>query len=466
MPLVIHSKPERKKVAKKQKILVLSDDPRAPSGVGIQCRLLIEGLLATGKYSFVCLAGAIKHNNYNSVTLNQDFIIKPVDGFGDHELIKNILLTERPDAVFIFTDPRQFMWLWEIEDEVRQVAPIVYWHVWDNDPYPEFNDVWYQSTDLINCLSHKTYELVHPKFPDKTHYIPHAFPKTMFYPAPSEEEIQKLKKDNLGDKADWFIGLWINRNAARKMPSDLLESWKLFLDKLQAEQGHKKALLIMHTNPEDPEGPNLAAVQHMLGLHNNVLYSTAHVPPSHMNVLHNISDVFINISKNEGFGLGSLEQLQCGKPIVVLKTGGLTRQVIDHRTNTELGVGIEPVTRKLIGGQLVPYIYEDYAAQEDVANAIMRIYKMTKEEKESLKEKALDYVNFEFNYEKMIADWDRTLSDTITKFKTNPERKWSLVDLSVNVEESVTKPVQAGPKNPRDMFKKIEPSVLAKIGRK
>ena len=136
---------------KKHKILMLSDHPLCTSGVGVQARFLIQGLLGTGKYSFRCLGGAIKHPNYDTVMVNPDFVIKPVDGFGNHEIIRNILINERPDAVILFTDPRQFMWLWEIEDEIHQICPIAYWHVWDNDPYPAFNDVWYRSTDLINC---------------------------------------------------------------------------------------------------------------------------------------------------------------------------------------------------------------------------------------------------------------------------------------------------------------------------
>ena len=49
---------------KKIKILTLSDHPLSPSGVGIQTRYMIEALLKTGRYQFVCLGGAIKHENY------------------------------------------------------------------------------------------------------------------------------------------------------------------------------------------------------------------------------------------------------------------------------------------------------------------------------------------------------------------------------------------------------------------
>ena len=116
------------KPQKKNKILVLSDHPLAPSGVGVQARFLIEGLIQTGKFSFRCLGGAMKHANYDTVAVNPDFIVKPVDGFGTKEMIRALLYTERPDALLLFTDPRQFIWLWEMEEEIRQVCPITYWH--------------------------------------------------------------------------------------------------------------------------------------------------------------------------------------------------------------------------------------------------------------------------------------------------------------------------------------------------
>src|SRR5574337_886461 len=252
MPLV--QKTELKKPQEKMKILVLCDHPLATSGVGVQARFLIDGLLKTGKYSFRCFGGAIKHPSYDTVVVSPDFIIKPVDGFGNRDMIRQILATEKPDAIVIFTDPRQFIWLWEMEDEIHQVCPIAYWHVWDNDPYPAFNKVWYDSTDLLNCLSWKTYEMVKPNFPDKTNYIPHAFPKQVYFPA-NPAEIPEVRRQNFGDRADWFTALWVNRNAGRKMPADLFDAWKVFLDKLEAKHGHRRAVLIMHTDPGDPEGP-------------------------------------------------------------------------------------------------------------------------------------------------------------------------------------------------------------------
>ncbi len=399
------------------------------SGVGTQSRFLIHGLVATGRYSFRCLGGAIKHPNYDPIVVNPDFIIKPVDGFGDRNMIRNLLINERPDAVLLFTDPRQFMWLWEMEDEIHQVCPIAYWHVWDNDPYPAFNDVWYRSTDLINCLSHKTYELVKPHFPERTNYIPHAFPKEVYHPLPAET-VKQLRSVNYKERADWFIGAWINRNATRKMPNDVLMSWKMFLDDLEKKEGHRKAMLVMHTDPQDTEGPNLFATVENLGLTGNVVFSTQKVDFNDMNALYNSVDFIVNVSKAEGFGLATLSGLMVGKPIIALKTGGMTRQVVDYRDGTEHGVAIDPACRVLVGSQMVPYIFDDHFKHEDLSAAFQKVYSMSPEEKEVLTKKNIAYAEHEFGYEKMISEWDRTLDKVIRDFKSNPPKRWTCSKLN------------------------------------
>jgi len=431
------------KPVKKHKILFLSDHQLAPSGVGVQARFLIDGLIKTGRYTFRCLGGAMQHTNYNAITVNPDFIIKPVDGFGTKEMIKSLLISERPDAVFLFTDPRQFIWLWEMEDEIHQICPIVYWHVWDNDPYPKFNGAWYQATDLINCLAYKTYELIKPNFPDKTFYVPHAFPKEVFYPLPPDK-LAELKSSNFGDRKDWFKALWVNRNATRKMPADLLACWKQFVDRLEAKHGHRNALLIMHTDPKDREGPDLLAVTEGLGLQENVWFSADKLDFEKMNMLYNVVDTYVNIAKNEGFGLGTLTSLQVGKPVVALATGGETSKVIDPLDGSENGVAIKPIKRCLVGSQLVPYIYEDYAGDEDVINGFMKIYEMSPEEKEKMSQKVTAFVDREFNFNKMVDAWDKTMEKCIIDYKAKLENttgNWSLTTLNpiINADAALLK---------------------------
>lgn len=409
---------------KKYKVITLCDHPMSSSGVGVQAGALINGLIKTDKYMFCSLGGALKHADYKIVQPHPELIIKPVDGFGTKEELLKLLLTEQPDAVFLFTDPRQFMWVWDMADEIRQICPIVYWHVWDNDPYPAYNKIWYDSTDLINCLSHKTYELISPHFPTKTHYIPHAFPKETFFPLP-KNVIQAEKVQKFGHRADWFKVLWVNRNATRKLPADVIASFSEFLDALEAKHGHRKALLVMHTDPMDIEGPNLFEVKEHFGINENIVFSTDKIPPEAVNLMHNLCDTLINIAKAEGFGLSTLIQLMVGKPIIALTTGGLTRQVIDYRDNSENGVAIPPASRQLVGSQMVPYIYEDLTNHAQVVDALMKIYEMTPEQKLAMEKKVLDYCDHEFNYNNVIQKWDETLEFTIKNFKAN-KKNWTL----------------------------------------
>lgn len=414
----------------KFKILVLSDHALSTSGVGTQTRHLIEGLLKKGCWSFRQFGAALKHQDYRTVVVNEDFIIKPIDGFGNPDLIRVTLATEKPDAVFIFTDPRFFTWLFDIEDEIHQVCPIVWWHVWDNYPYPDFNDTYYQATDLINCHSHMTYTMLKEKYPNKTNFIPHSLPDNLFHKM-NNNDIQSFKLSLLGkERKDHFVGIWVNRNAKRKRPSDLLHAWKLFLDDLEQKEGHRKATLIMHTEPLDNEGPNLFKVVEMLGIQDNVFFSRERLEFEKINVLYNISDFCINTSYAEGFGLATLESMMTGTPIIAPKTGGLTRQVVDHRDGSHNGVALDIDTKTLVGSQSVPYIYEDYANTESFAKAISKIYNLSDKDKKELSVKVKKYADYEFKYQDTIDEWHDTLLKTIKSFKSNKNKSvWTVTTL-------------------------------------
>jgi glycosyltransferase involved in cell wall biosynthesis len=408
---------------KKKKILVLSDHALSTSGVGTQTRHLINGLLSKNdKWTFRQFGAALKHADYETVVVNEDFIIKPIDGFGSREMLRVALATEKPDILFIFTDPRFFIWLFEMEDEIHQMCPIVWWHVWDNYPFPEFNKVLYESTDAINCHSHMTYTMIKDHFPEKTNFIPHALPEDLFFPI-DKMTVRDLKAQVIGeDRKDHFVGVWVNRNAKRKRPADVLWSWKLFMEKLQEEEGHQNATLVMHTDPHDHEGPNLIMVSENLGITDSVFFSNQRLEFEKINVLYNISDFCINISYAEGFGLGTLEAMMTGTPIIAGKTGGLTRQVVDHRDGSENGVALDITSKTLVGSQNVPYIYEDYVSEKDISDAIFKIYKLSPDEKDALGEKVRSYALSEFAYQKTIDLWDESLTEMADNWKY---KSWS-----------------------------------------
>ena len=187
-------------VSDKKTILVLSDHPLSPSGVGIQTKYMIEAMLKTGKYRFFCLGGAIKHQNYNLVKTEEwgdDFVIQPVDGYGTPDMLRSIIRNEKPSMVWFMTDPRFWGWLWQMEDEVRSLVPMVYYHVWDNHPAPIYNKPWYDSTDVIACISKVTEEVVKEVVPNHkdVYYLPHTVDTEVFKKIEDEKEIKERRKE-------------------------------------------------------------------------------------------------------------------------------------------------------------------------------------------------------------------------------------------------------------------------------
>ena len=414
----------------KIKIFVLSDHPFSPSGVGIQTRYMIENLLETGDYSFVCFGGAVKHEDYKPQRTDKwgdDLVIYPVDGYGSQESVRSVLMSEKPDMLWFMTDPRFFGWLWEIEDEIRSLVPMVYYHVWDNYPYPQYNKVWYDSTDVVGCISKVTHDIVQTVSPEvESFYLPHAVNSDVFKPLP-QEEISSLR-DKFNIEQDKFLVYWNNRNARRKHPGTLIFWFKEFLDNV----GHDKARLIMHTDPNDPNGPNLFAIIDKLGLRDGeVQFSTQKVDFEHMAMMYNVSDVTVNISDAEGFGLATLESLSCGTPIIVNMTGGLQDQVTDGEQ--WFGVGIEPASKCIIGSQDIPYIYADRLNKDDFINALTKIYEMSKEERQEMGAKGKEYVDKNFNFEKYWKTWDEKLKEIHVKYGKWGQRKnskrWQLLEV-------------------------------------
>jgi glycosyltransferase involved in cell wall biosynthesis len=243
-----------------------------------------------------------------------------------------------------------------------------------------------------------------------------------------KSRIKEHKAALLGeDRADHFVGIWVNRNAKRKRPSDLLQAWAFFLKELKEKEGHQKATLIMHTEPLDNEGPNLFNVTEMLGIQESVFFSRDRIEFEKMNVLYNISDFCINTSYAEGFGLATLESMMTGTPIIAPKTGGLTRQVVDHRDGSQNGVALDVDLKTLVGSQAVPYIYEDYVSNENFAKAMMEMYRLSSDEKIKLSKKVKSYANTEFNHQTTIDLWHESMLETIDKF--SHRKIWSIEEI-------------------------------------
>ncbi len=434
----------------KKKILLLSDDLRMSSGIGTMSKEFVLG--TCNHYDWVQIGGAIKHPEQGK-QVNMDESIRketgiedakltiyPVDGYGNGDILRQIVDIEKPDAILHYTDPRFWRWLYEMEHEIRQEMPIFYYNIWDDWPAPQYNEWFYESCDLIMNISKQTVAIVkdvwttNPPEDWQVTYLPHGV-NSDFYPISvfddEYEKVQNMKKQLTNDNIE-FVFFYNNRNIRRKMPGDIILAFKTFCDTLPKEEVDKCCLL-MHTQPKDENGTDLPEVARVIAPGCKVYFSDKKLEPNQLNWLYNMADVTINIASNEGFGLGTCESLMAGTPIIVNVTGGLQDQcgfklkryapdrtgfsealltaddyceiksLHDDRKwkdNEDLtwGEWVKPVwpsNRSLVGSLPTPYIFDDRCRFDDVAVAMKEWYEMDSDERRECGMKGNEFVNDE-----------------------------------------------------------------------
>lgn len=420
----------------RKKILLLTDDIRFPSGVATVGREIVIG--TSHRYNWVNIGAAINHpeigkrfdlshdTNINAGINDSSVTIYPYNGYGDPIFLRNIIDIEKPDALFLITDPRYFMWLFAMENEIRKKIPIAYLNIWDDLPAPYWNKPFYESCDLLMGISKQTVNINKMVLGNEAKnklidYVPHGLDPNIFKPLTSEEkqtsEFLKFKNKIFKNKEYEFVVFFNSRNIRRKQIPDTILAFKIFMEKLSPKEAEKCALL-MHTELVSEHGTDLIAVIRDLcpELVNNIIFTDSKFNTKEMNYLYNMSDVQILLTSNEGWGLSLTEALLTGKPIIANVTGGMQDQMrfennsgewIDftpefpsnHRA-TYLKCGdwafpVFPNNISIQGSPPTPYIFDDRCSWEDAASEIMKVYLTPKEKREELGMKGRDWATSE-----------------------------------------------------------------------
>lgn len=403
----------------RKKILLICDDIRVHSGVATVAREMV--LHTAQHFNWVQVAGAINHpdkgkkldissdTNLNTGLTDASIFLYPVDGYGDPNLIRHLIKLEKPDAIFLITDPRYFMWLFQIENEIRKNIPIIYLNIWDDYPAPMYNRAFYESCDALFGISKQTVNINKLVLEEKAEskiisYIPHGLNHEIFKPIPeSDVDFKAFKEQVFRGKNYDFVLFFNSRNIRRKQIPDTLLAYKLFIDSLPEEKA-KKCAFMLHTQIIDENGTDLEAVCNYLFGEDpkyNIVFSEKPLPPQQMNYLYNISDAQILLTSNEGWGLSLTEAILAGKPIIANVTGGMQDQMrfvkdgkwVDFDANFpsnhtgtlkehgKWALPVYPVGRSIQGSPVTPYIWDDRCTAEDAAARIKEIYHMSKEER-------------------------------------------------------------------------------------
>ena len=457
----------------KKKILLLADDLRMASGIANVSKQLVLGTV--DKYDWVQLAAAIKHPEAGKIfDLNEDVRkqtgvedasvkLYPFDGYGNADIIRQLLMMEKPDAILHFTDPRYWIWLYEIEHEIRQTCPLFFYHIWDDLPDPKYNRNYYESCDWLGCISKQTYGIVkrvygwdkekHWKTAEdwQVSYVPHGINSDLYKPVDVPKE---FKESIFGDKEYDFVLYWSNRNIRRKQPIDVILAFEEFRKALP-EENRDKVCLLMHTNPVEEHGTDLLAVCRDLAPDAKVIFAPNRYTEIELNYLYNIADVTINIASNEGFGLTTAESVMAGTPIIVNVTGGLQDQCgFREKGNGKLlnaddyvkigslhnkyfkethvwGDWVKPIwpVRSTTGSIPTPYIFDDRVDFQDVAPLIMDWYRVGREERKEAGLKGRKFFMGEgnLNREAMCSALVEGMEGAFENWK--PKEKYKLIEL-------------------------------------
>lgn len=354
------------------------------------------------------------------------------DGYGDSMLLRRLIDMEKPDAILHFTDPRFWGWLYNMEHEIRTKIPLIYLNIWDCTPDPQWNREAYSSCDLLMAISKQTYGINHrvlTRFEGSVNkgrvtYVPHGINTEMFHPIKqgdkSWDALQNEMNKIRGNNKDKFVVFWNNRNIHRKHPGDVVLAYREMCEMVDKNGGNASdnCLLLMHTQPIDQNGTDLTAVVSELCSEYPVMFSDKVLPSEALNVLYNVSDVTLNMTSNEGFGLSTAESIVAGTPIVVNVTGGMqdhcgfinpkTGKYFTEDDYIELktlhrreewsalqhGEWVKPVwpsNISLQGSVPTPYIFDDRADFREIGVALYEWYKTPREERKSAGLKGREY---------------------------------------------------------------------------
>ena len=455
----------------RKKIMFLCDDIRMHSGIATMAREIVLG--SAHVFNWVNVGAAINHPEQGKrIDLSEDsnnrlnipdasVFLYPQNGYGNPDIIRQLLKVEKPDAIFFFTDPRYWEWLFKMENEIRTKIPMVYLNIWDDLPAPMYNESYYESCDTLLAISKQTENINRIVLGDKAKdkiiaYVPHGINEETFRPINEGDkhwdDFVNTKKKLFGGKEYDHIFFFNSRNIRRKCISDLFVAFKLFKDQLPEDKKDKVALLL-HTQPVDDNGTDLFAVRDMLlGEDPNILFSTERISPESMNVLYNLADATVLPSSNEGWGLALTESMMAGTMIIANVTGGMQDQMRFEDENGEWftpskdvpsnhrgtykkhgkwAFPVYPTSRSIQGSPPTPYIYDDRCKWEDVVERYKELYNMDPKER---KERGLAGREWALSEEAGFyaeKQGERVIEAFNTLFKTwKPREDFEIIDVN------------------------------------
>lgn len=391
-------------LVEKIKILGMSDPLQIASGYANQARQLFSRLALNPDFEVVYLGWNLKSHipnfkggYYNPQTksmqsFHSEGCIRVLEDFGNcqkhdfgTEALKHYLKQEQPDILWILGDsfflgPQSHNNNVFSDFHKLDLAPakfVLYFpsdgRLLPNNSPPVFSKahtIVGMSQFAQNDIITGTKPLPRPL---DAHYIPHGINTNVFYPFTDAQKItnrskweQRLSQVNgrpvqLNGK---FVFGSVMRNQPRKMPQDMLLIWKEFVKDKQ------DVVLLLHTDPFDPQGMNLIEIINYFQIPNVIFtgmnLTLGQFSESDLNEIYNLMDCHILTTTGEGFGIPTVEAQAAGVPSILTDYTTTKELVVDP----ECGLGVKVYQEML--GQC--YVMRAMIDQKEFVNKMSMVY--------------------------------------------------------------------------------------------
>lgn len=322
-----------------KKILWVSDNPLIPTGYSQVTRNVGSRLKRAG-FDFNAL-GLQQFSMPIDVVKTQvgwlDFPIKPSlkagEVYGNQGSIDFWTQTLKPNILIFLLDSFMIKHLVEprIKDgmviekviyKLKGVCPMWMYFPFDSQNVYETSDRVLAAMNERIAMSKFAQKLLKDQTGMDSHYIPHGVDTLIYRPLPRNIIEDVKKKHKMENK---FIVGSVFRNQTRKLPTKLIRAFKIF------SEGKDDVVLILHCDPQDPQGQNLSDFINRIKLDKNKVKFTgmnfiSGVSSHEVNLLYNVMDVHALSTTGEGFGL----------PIIEAQAAGTPNVVTDYTTSREL----------------------------------------------------------------------------------------------------------------------------------
>ncbi len=398
------------------KILWISDNPNINSGYGKITAQTARYLKSKGHEVLLMAGGVSLPGAQFQEQAWEGCRLWLVSDYGNAEQIRYFLNKEKPDVVLANADPRFFDYLFKMDNEIRRVCPFVFYHLWDDEPFPKFNIPYYNSCDHIIAGSKFTYNLLKDNLPAAMlSYAPIGFDQNIYHPI-SNDELTEFRQQfnqltNFAHVNAKFIAGVVARHAERKNLLSIMQSFvKWSVDK-------KDVVLFVHS-PGADAGRSLEYAMQNLFINTPIVLSNAapHVQKDNLiNRFYNFFDVILNRSTAEGFGMPIAEAMLTGTPAITIDCPGPAGLV-----NSENGWLLSADVKPLLSNQIVPFIQGRYITDEKFIAALDEAYHNS-ELRAQKASKCRQFIIDNYSLNGMVTGIETALRKAITNWARYPE---------------------------------------------